>query len=369
MADKDTYANKDIYTAYFIKSGDEIKEIDKNIPLPNGFHKVTIAKGDGIEDNQLFGKTYAVKEGVKLSKDKFPNINAKQSYKDPKWNVGNPWDQVMGKADVTYTASATKIEYTTDQVIPWIPKDPKNPENDKPTTGKDGKEIPANYITVKFTAQKEAGKALGKVTVGAKTGEEVLAKVKPNTDLSKKNDIKATAEKGYGFTVWNPVLGVVTNVNKAFEAKFIKDGSEVGKNDPIPTGWFKVTVKQDATSIAAGTVTEKAYAVAPKDDAKGQTGKLSKNKFPSLTGKEATNYEKPGWYKDAETTATADPSTVEIKANTTFTAKATAQATNDDVIPYLPGEKEPDKGSDGKSIPANYITCLLYTSPSPRDRG
>ncbi|EFA90695.1 Rib/alpha-like domain-containing protein, partial [Peptoniphilus lacrimalis] len=221
VADKDTYANKDIYTAYFIKSGDEIKEIDKNIPLPNGFHKVTIAKGDGIEDNQLFGKTYAVKEGVKLSKDKFPNINAKQSYKDPKWNVGNPWDQVMGKADVTYTASATKIEYTTDQVIPWIPKDPKNPENDKPTTGKDGKEIPANYITVKFTAQKEAGKALGKVTVGAKTGEEVLAKVKPNTDLSTKTDITATGNNGYGFTKWKPALGVVTDTNKAFEAQFI----------------------------------------------------------------------------------------------------------------------------------------------------
>ncbi|WP_135100550.1 Rib/alpha-like domain-containing protein, partial [Peptoniphilus vaginalis] len=414
VKDKDTYANKDVYTAYFIKSGDEIKEVDKNIPLPNGFHKVTIAKGDGIEDNKLFGKTYAVKEGAKLSRDKFPNLKAQASYKEPKWNVGNPWDQVMGKADVTYTATAaqktiaekievlggiegkdlavwvgdtlnadfwkkgvvakstdtinkaaveatiqaakkvedvtkparttnaevlnptagklkitfadgssleveqklyvyakkttkptapkqptpidavvvaynkgdgvkelqgtgktlvksgetladadfpratlkeghkdvtwsgqtagnpkdykvtesnkvftataTKIEYTTDEVIPWIPKDPKNPENDKPTTGKDGKEIPANYITVTFKSE-DATK--GTVKVGTKTGAEVKAKVKPDTDLAKRTDITAEAKNGYGFTEWDPALGVAQK-EKPYIAKFIKDGSEVG---------------------------------------------------------------------------------------------------------------------------------------------
>ena len=309
---------------YVYANGDEKPEDGK--PLPTDSATVTFKKDDNSikADGWDTVKPIIVKKGTKVPAEKFPSLEGKaaEGYENPGWYkdaettaTADP-STVEITADTTFTAKAT-AQTTNDDVIPWVPG-----TDDEPTTGSDDKPIPTDYIVVTFTAQKESGTALGTVTVGAKTGEVVKAKVKPNTDLSTKTDITATGNNGYGFTKWNPVLGKVTDTNNAFEAQFIKDGSEVGKNDPIPEGWHKVTVTQDDT-IQAGTVAEKTYAVAPKDDAKGQTGKLAADKFPSLTGKAAANHENPGWYKDAETTATADPSTVEITADTTFTAKAT----------------------------------------------
>ena len=309
---------------YVYANGDEKPEDGK--PLPTDSATVTFTKDDNSikADGWDTVKPIIVKKGTKVPAEKFPSLEGKaaEGYENPGWYkdaettaTADP-STVEITADTTFTAKAT-AQTTNDDVIPWVPG-----TDDEPTTGSDDKPIPTDYIVVTFTAQKESGTALGTVTVGAKTGEVVKAKVKPNTDLSTKTDITATGNNGYGFTKWNPVLGKVTDTNNAFEAQFIKDGSEVGKNDPIPEGWHKVTVTQDDT-IQAGTVAEKTYAVAPKDDAKGQTGKLAADKFPSLTGKAAANHENPGWYKDAETTATADPSTVEITADTTFTAKAT----------------------------------------------
>ena len=309
---------------YVYANGDEKPEDGK--PLPTDSATVTFTKDDNSikADGWDTVKPIIVKKGTKVPAEKFPSLEGKaaEGYENPGWYkdaettaTADP-STVEITADTTFTAKAT-AQTTNDDVIPWVPG-----TDDEPTTGSDDKPIPTDYIVVTFTAQKESGTALGTVTVGAKTGEVVKAKVKPNTDLSTKTDITATGNNGYGFTKWNPVLGKVTDTNNAFEAQFIKDGSEVGKNDPIPEGWHKVTVTQDDT-IQAGTVAEKTYAVAPKDDAKGQTGKLAEDKFPSLTGKAAANHENPGWYKDAETTATADPSTVEITADTTFTAKAT----------------------------------------------
>ena len=309
---------------YVYANGDEKPEDGK--PLPTDSATVTFTKDDNSikADGWDTVKPIIVKKGTKVPAEKFPSLEGKaaEGYENPGWYkdaettaTADP-STVEITADTTFTAKAT-AQTTNDDVIPWVPG-----TDDEPTTGSDDKPIPTDYIVVTFTAQKESGTALGTVTVGAKTGEVVKAKVKPNTDLSTKTDITATGNNGYGFTKWNPVLGKVTDTNNAFEAQFIKDGSEVGKNDPIPEGWHRVTVTQDDT-IQAGTVAEKTYAVAPKDDAKGQTGKLAADKFPSLEGKAAQGYKNPAWYKDAEETATAEPWNVEITADTTFTAKAT----------------------------------------------
>ncbi|EEI85471.1 hypothetical protein HMPREF0072_1965, partial [Anaerococcus lactolyticus ATCC 51172] len=56
-----------------------------------------------------------------------------------------------------------------------------------------------------------------------------------------------------------------------------------------------------------------------------------------------------------------------VNQATEFTAKfkkkttppAPSGDTTDDVIPYLPGETVPTKGSDNKDIPATYITVTF----------
>ena len=268
----------------------------------------------GVKFINTTGTTYA-KEGTVFQDKDFPqDITFEDGYKGPvTWTPAShtvSMDSRKGydkrKSAFVFKASATMIEYTDDEIIPYTP------DEDEPTKGDDGKDIPDNYITVTFKSEDENK---GTVKVETKEGAEVKAKVKPGTNLAGKAE--AIAKDGYGFTVWAPELGVAADGNE-YVAKFIKSGDEVKPNDPIPTGWFRVTVKQDNT-IEAGTVTEKTYAVEPND-------KLAADKFPSLEGKAADKYENPAWYKDAETKATADPSAVEITADTTFTAKATAKS-------------------------------------------
>ena len=119
-------------------------------------------------------------------------------------------------------------------------------------------------------------------------------------------NLLVTFEDGSKLVVENQNLYVYANGDEKPE-----DGK------PLPTDSATVTFTKDDNSIKAdGWDTVKPIIVK-----KGT--KVPAEKFPSLEGKAAEGYENPGWYKDAETTATADPSTVEITADTTFTAKAT----------------------------------------------
>ncbi|SDD38827.1 S-layer homology domain-containing protein [Peptococcus niger] len=115
QAPADKVADGQVRVASFIKSGDEIDPNDKN-PLPNNFHKVTVAKGTGVdgkeaEDKSLFGKTYAVKKGEKLAEEKFPALVAEKDYKNPAWDVEKPWTVAVADKDLTYTASATSAVF------------------------------------------------------------------------------------------------------------------------------------------------------------------------------------------------------------------------------------------------------------------
>ncbi|MBL7574279.1 S-layer homology domain-containing protein [Peptoniphilus asaccharolyticus] len=321
-------------------------------PVPTDAATVTFTKdNESIKaDGWDAVKPIIVKKGTAVPEGKFPNAEAKEGYKSVTWT---PAKDTVVNADQAFNAKAEKIDYTTDKIIPWVPGTDKEPDK-----GSDDKPIPTDYITVTFQAQKEGTTALGKVKVGTKEGAEVKAKVKPGTNLStlkvegkEEALIKAIPNEGYGFTVWAPELGVA-QADKPYVAKFIKDGSEVQPKDPIPTGWHRVTVKQDAT-IVAGTVTEKTYAV--KD-------KLSKDKLVDLTGKAVDKHENPAWY-DGKTNLGAKPTQdVAVSADKTILAKATAEkdTTTDKIIPWVPGtDKEPDKGSDDKPIPTDYITVTF----------
>ncbi|MDY3006062.1 Rib/alpha-like domain-containing protein, partial [Anaerococcus porci] len=250
-------------------------------------------------------------EGAVIDKDTGA-ITYTPSEKDAGKEISIPV-KVTYSDDTTDTATAKiKVaETTADAIIPYLPSE------EEPTKGSDGKDIPESYIAVTFEA--EAGK--GTVKVGEKTGDLVYAKVKPGTDLTGKAE--AIPAEGYGFTKWNPELGVA-QADNTYVAKFIKSGDEIGKDDSIPKGWSKVTVKQDDT-IQAGTVAEKYYAVAPK-------GKLTTEAFPDLTGKEVKGYEKPAWYVGEE--KVENPAEKEITGDTTFIAKATEIGEN--IIPVNP---------------------------------
>ena len=123
-APADKVADGQVRVAKFIKSGDEIDPNDDN-PLPDGFHKVTVAKGTGIADNALFGKTYAVKTGDSLAQDKFPTplqVSDTTKYKDPSWDVENPWTVKLADKDLTFTASATSTAFDKNNVTKMVVK-------------------------------------------------------------------------------------------------------------------------------------------------------------------------------------------------------------------------------------------------------
>ncbi|MDU1028140.1 MAG: S-layer homology domain-containing protein [Clostridiales bacterium] len=119
-APADKVADGQVRVASFIKSGEAIDPTDQN-PLPNNFHKVTVAKGTGVdgkeaEDKALFGKTYAVKKGEKLAEEKFPALVAEKDYKNPAWDMEKPWTGAVADKDVTYTASATSSVFDKENI-------------------------------------------------------------------------------------------------------------------------------------------------------------------------------------------------------------------------------------------------------------
>ncbi|MDK8340310.1 MAG: Rib/alpha-like domain-containing protein, partial [Peptoniphilus harei] len=324
----DYYASKDVYTAYFIKSGDEIKEVDKNIPLPNGFHKVTIAKGDGIEDNQLFGKTYAVKEGEKLSKDKFPNLTPQASYKEPKWNVGNPWNQTMGKTDVIYTATAT--QKTTAEKI----------ENLGGIEGKDlaawvGDKLDSDFwkkgVVAKSTipdnitkmAVEEAIKAATKVEDVTKTARTTNAEVLNPTN----GKLRITFADNSSLEVEQKLYVYAKKTTKPTDSKqpTPKDAVEVAYNKGDGVKGLQGTGK---------TLVKSGETLAAEDFPKATLNEGHKD--VTWSGQTAGN---PKDYKVTEN-------------NKVFTATATKiDYTTDSVIPFEPKDPEKPGDKDDKNIP------------------
>ncbi len=89
--------------------------------LPEGYHFVTINKAPGVAgatdgDNSLFGKRYVLKEGDTLPRECFPNLVAEDGYKDPTWNITDPWDQPMGKNDLNFVAGAITTTFDKENI-------------------------------------------------------------------------------------------------------------------------------------------------------------------------------------------------------------------------------------------------------------
>ena len=213
----------------------------------------------------------------------------------------NTFGTAVDKATITLNATyqSSKVE-----IIPYLPTEPV------PTHDKDNLPIPTNYVTVTFKSESETK---GKVKIGDKEGATVLAKVKPGIDLSQKTEITTVPEQHYGFTKWDPALTKAAD-GQTYTAYFVKSGEEIGKDDPVPNGWYRVTVSQDAESIQADTVKEAVYPVEPG-------GKLAADKFADLTNKAKDGYKDPAWYVGSDKVAT--PSDMVINSSIDFIARAT----------------------------------------------
>ena len=257
------------------------------------------------------GKAYTTAQAeVEKQGKPFPLTSEKKVDTGKTFDKWTPALSTLGTAVAKETKTLNATYKSSDEdIIPYLPSEKE------PTVDKNGDPIPTNYLTVTF---KSEDAAKGKVKIGDKEGETVLAKVKPGIDLSKKSEITTVPENKYGFTEWKPALGV-PQANSEYTAYFVKSGSEIKDGDPIPKGWFKVTVSQDDDSIVANTVATKSYIVEPNDT-------LAADKFAKLEGKAKEGYVNPAWYVGSE--KIANPHEKPITTSTDFVAKATELDSN-----------------------------------------
>ncbi|WP_276886518.1 hypothetical protein [Anaerococcus lactolyticus] len=109
-----TVENGKVYTAQFITDGQEITPGTK---LPDGTFEVKVLRDENsIAADNLYGKSYAVFKDSKLAQAKFPTPTVlDDNFKDPKWNVENPWDQPI-TANTEFKASAISANFDKDNI-------------------------------------------------------------------------------------------------------------------------------------------------------------------------------------------------------------------------------------------------------------
>ncbi|PWL97500.1 MAG: hypothetical protein DBY04_06225 [Clostridiales bacterium] len=320
-----TYDNIKGGTVTIKRQKDAVTPKDPKNPgdIPAGYARINLVadeigngiKGTFTKDNTTdttrvvdvrAGKPYtAAKAEIEKQGKPFPltsenKVDAGKTFKA--WapelsTLGTAADKENKTLNATYQTS--KVE-----IIPYLPGE------EVPTEDKDGLPIPTNYVTITFKSESETK---GKVKIGDKEGETVFAKVKPGIDLSQKTEITTVPAQHYGFTQWKPVLGKAAD-GQIYTAYFVKSGEEIGEKDPIPDGWFKVTVSQDTESIQAGTVPTKYYPVKPGD-------KLAEGKFPAIADRANEGYKDPAWYVGSD--KVEKPYEVVINSSMDFVARAT----------------------------------------------
>ena len=279
----------------------------------------TFTKDDTTDTQRVVdvkaGKAYTTAQAeVEKQGKPFPLTSEKKVDTGKTFDKWTPALSKLGTAVAKDTKNLNATYKSSDkEIIPYLPTEPV------PTEDENGLPIPTNFVIVTFKSE-DAKK--GKVKIGtgkeAKEGATVLAKVKPGINLSKKAEITTVPETDYGFTKWEPKLGVPQE-GSVYTAHFIKSGSKINENDPIPEGWFKVTVSQDKDSIKSGTVTKAVYAVKPND-------KLGQDKFVDVSKAANNGYKDPAWYVGSE--KLDKPYEKAITTSTDFLARATEVEAN-----------------------------------------
>ena len=279
-APADKVAEGQVRIASFIKSGEAIDPTDQN-PLPKDFHKVTVAKGTGVDgkeakDKDLFGKTYAVKKDDTLAQENFPTLVATEGYKDPAWNVADPWTVPVADTDVTYTASATSTAFDASNVTDMTVK--TQPKLDYVESSADNGKLNLSSLVVTLTDKNgntqdvpfaklgdygiTADPANGTdLTVDSHNGKPVtltkdkLTATTDNLTVTKENTPNASEKP----KVDQPFVGDESIKGKGVAGATIvvkdENGDEIGTTTVNPDGTWEVTVPPAEPLINGETIT------------------------------------------------------------------------------------------------------------------
>ena len=413
-APADKVADGQVRVATFVKSGDAIDPNDQN-PLPKDFHKVTVAKGTGIADDTLFGKTYAVKKDDTLAKAKFPELQVSDTakYKNPAWDVKDPWAVKVADKDLTFTANATSAVFDKDNVTSMVVKtQPKldyvegSADNGKldlsklvvTLTDKNGNEqdVPFDKLgEYDVTANPANGTAM---TVDGNNGKPVtltkgkLTATTGNLAVTKENTPQASKKP----EVNQPYVGdrKITGKGVAGATIVVKDKSsnDIGTTTVKPDGTWEVTVPsaeplqngetitatqkeegktptvsdpvtvQEKTQPTKPTITDPAAKNEPGKNSTTVTGKTDPNTVVTVTDKDGkvigTGTSNNKGEFTIETNTKQDPGTevtITPKDGTPAKATVTEDDPNQSATPSINQPTEGDNAITGKGTPGAKV--------------
>lgn len=302
------------YYPYLIKDGDNIEFIPGESPdLPEGAFLVTFHKGEGIVNENKYGKSYAIFKGSTLTKigNNLPTPKAEDKTKEIAWFIGDKKvdniKDIQIKSDMTFTArvveekdtykaSARDIEKvfglatTADEILESVTTDyPENSANQPLKSIIGGQNLPDGKTSGQHEIKVEVKYPDGstdevtvKVIVAKSQAESYVAETK--TLEVNKDEVLTVGKLMEGIT------NLPQEVN--IDIKENADTSEVGEKTARLTLTFKDSSSKDLTLnikvkevIPEKTDSEKYPPVIPKDLKVLDKNKLSQEEIDEIARK------------------------------------------------------------------------------------
>lgn len=258
-------------------------------------------------------------------------------------------------------SSKTKGDYSGVLLITFEDKSELEIENqmlyvrENKIIDKNDNNVPEDAIEVSFT------KALG-----IKDLEEKSLRVKVNTKLEDSDFPKITLENEYKNPVWTPKDRVITNTNKDFIVSATSSSFDINKitklvftKDPDKMTYINGDKAKHDGLIITLTDENDNVQVVTKDKLSEYNIVITPSEITKLTKEDNGKYFVAKVNnKDGQEITANSPNALKVKDKIPETPKNT----KDEVIPYLPIDEEPTKGSDGRLIPNNYYTVIFKSS-------
>ena len=302
------------YHPYLIEDGEKIDFIPGESPdLPEGAFLVTFHKGEGIVNQNEYGKSYVIFDGSTLTKigDNLPTPHAVDKTKEAAWFIGDKKvdniKDIQIKSDMTFTARVVeeKDKYmarakdiekafglvtTEDEILASVSTDyPENSSSQPSKTIIEGQNLPDGRTSGRHEIKVEVkypdgstDEVIVKVIVAKSQAENYVAETKT---LEVNKDEVLTVEK---------LKDGITNLPKEVKVDIKEnvDTSEVGEKRARLTLTFKdtsskevqITVKVNEV-IQEKTDSEKYPPVIPKDLKVMDKNKLSHGEIDEIARK------------------------------------------------------------------------------------
>lgn len=302
------------YHPYLIEDGEKIDFIPGESPdLPEGAFLVTFHKGEGIVNQNEYGKSYVIFDGSTITKigDNLPTPHAVDKTKEAAWFIGDKKvdniKDIQIKSDMTFTArvveekdkymaSARDIEKTfglattADEILASVSTDyPEDSASQPSKTIIEGQNLPDGRTSGRHEIKVEVkypdgstDEVIVKVIVAKSQAENYVAETKT---LEVNKDEVLTVEK---------LKDGITNLPQEVKVDIKEnvDTSEVGEKTASLTLTFKDTSSKDLTLnikvnevIPEKTDSEKYPPIIPKDLKVVDKNKLSQGEIDEIARK------------------------------------------------------------------------------------